>query len=245
MSPGRKPRAKRNTLIWERPEPAHRPRSVPLSREAIARTAVSLADKKGLDAVSLRTVATALKVDPKRLRGHVLSKEELLELMVDEVHAETAADGRPPGDWREVLRAFAHQSRHAALKHPWLVDLWGGRPQLGPHALAAREAALAALGDLPGFEDINTVLFALRTVGAYTMGAMQTEISELRYAFGSGKTQTQWRSTMMPYLQRMLATGQFPNVVRLTQDAADLPLDVEFEKGLDCVLDGIAARRSR
>lgn len=245
MSPGRKPSAKKPPVVWERPEPAQRPPPVPLSREAIVQAAMGLADKEGLDAVSLRNVAAALEAGPMRLYGYVATKEELLELMVDEVYGEMAADGRLRGDWRKALRAVAHRMRRASRKHPWFTGLLGGRPHLGPHALAHLEAALAALGDTPGFEDIDTVMHALRTVNAYVIGAIQSEASELRSEVQSGKTKTEWQNATGPYLQRMLATGQFPMLARVMQDATHPPLDALFDQGLECVLDGIAARRSR
>src|SRR3954447_6031346 len=129
-------------LVWERPEPPNRPTPAPLSRDRIVRVAIGLADADGLDAVSLRKVATALDVGPMRLYGYIASKEELLDLMVNAVHAEI----RPSGDgWREMLRSHAEATRHAAHEHEWLADLLGGRPQLGPQALAAGETVLAAL----------------------------------------------------------------------------------------------------
>ena len=96
----------------------------------------------GLEAVSLRKVAAALDVGPMRLYGYIATKDELLDLMVDAVHAEI----RPAGDgWREVLGSLAETTRQAAHQHEWLADLIGGRPQLGPHALARGEAVLAAI----------------------------------------------------------------------------------------------------
>lgn len=97
------------------------------------RAAIQLADADGLEAVSLRKVATALGVGPMRLYTYIAGKDELLDLMVDAAYAEI----RPAGDdWREVLRSLAETTRHAAHEHEWLADLLGGRPQLGPHALA-------------------------------------------------------------------------------------------------------------
>lgn len=62
--------------------------------------------------------------------------------MVDAVHGEM----RPAGDgWRAVLTSLADTTRHAVHRHERLADLIGGRPQLGPHALARGEAVLAAM----------------------------------------------------------------------------------------------------
>ncbi|RKH38867.1 TetR/AcrR family transcriptional regulator [Corallococcus sicarius] len=245
MSTGRKPRAKKAALVWERPEPERRPAPAPLSREGIVQAALELADKEGLDAVSLRKVGAALDAGPMRLYGYVATKEELLGLMVDEVYGEMTSEGRIRGDWRKALRALAHRMRRAAREHPWFIDLLGGRPHLGPNALAHLEASLAAVSDTPGFEDIDAVMLAVMTVNAYVIGAIRTEVSELRAELQSGRNKAEWQTATGPYLQRMIATGDFPTLDKVLRDATHPSLDIVFDKGLECVLDGIAARLLR
>jgi AcrR family transcriptional regulator len=244
MDTRRKPGAKKATLVWERPEPDRRPAPAPLSRERIVQAALELADKEGLDSVSLRKVGAALDAGPMRLYGYVATKEELLELMVDAVYGEMASAGRPRGDWRKALRDIAHRMRRAAREHRWFIDLLGGRPHMGPNALVHLEASLAALSDTPGFEDIDAVMQAVRTVNAYVIGAIRSEASELRAELQSGKSRTEWQTSTGPYIQRMIATGDFPMLDRVFRDAKHPSFDVTFDKGLDCVLDGIAARLS-
>ncbi|MFJ7421831.1 TetR/AcrR family transcriptional regulator [Streptomyces uncialis] len=225
-------------LVWERPEPSNRPVPAPLSRERIVRAAIQLADADGLDAVSLRKVATVLDVRPMRLYGYIDGKEELLDLMVDAVHAEI----RPVGDgWREVLRSLAEATRHAAHKHEWLADLLGGRPQLGPHALASGEAVVAALGDV----DVDVVMPVVAAVNAYAIGAVRREIAERRAERATGMDEKRWQAALGPYLERTFATGRFPALATVVRDAAHLDADQTFRTGLDFLLDGIEARISR
>lgn len=224
-------------LVWERPEPPNRPVPAPLSRERIVRAAIRLADADGLDAVSLRKVATALDVRPMRLYGYIASKEELLDLMVDAAHAEI----RPVGDgWREVLRSLAEATRHAAHEHEWLADLLGGRPQLGPHALASGETVVAALGDV----DVDAVMPVVAAVNAYVIGAVRREIAERRAERATGMDEKDWQASLGPYLERTFATGRFPALATVVRDAVHLDADQTFRIGLDCLLDGIAARIS-
>ena len=86
--------------VWDRPEPPTRP--VPLDRERIVGAAVALADEGGLEAVSLRKVAARLDAGPMRLYGYISTKQELFDLMVDEVYAEILPE-EEPGDWREEI----------------------------------------------------------------------------------------------------------------------------------------------
>ncbi|WP_044966599.1 TetR/AcrR family transcriptional regulator [Sorangium cellulosum] len=240
----KKPHATGASLIWERPEPALRPAPGPLSRDRIVRAAIALADAEGLAAVSLRKIGASLDAGPMRLYGYLDTKEELLELMVDAVYGEMASAGPIPGGWREALRTIAHRTRRAAREHGWFIDLLGGRPHLGPNALAHLEASLAALSGAPGFEDIDAVMMAVGTVNAYVLGAIRAEANELRAEVASGMDQTEWQRASEAYIRRMIATGRFPTLAKVVKDATHPPADAAFDRGLDCVLDGIAARLS-
>jgi AcrR family transcriptional regulator len=225
-------------LVWERPEPPDRPVPAALSRERIVRAAIQLADADGLEAVSLRKVATALSVGPMRLYSYIDSKEELLDLMVDAAYAEI----RPVGDsWREVLRSLAENTRQAAHEHEWLADLLGGRPQLGPHALASGEAVVAALGDV----DVDAMMPVVAAVNAYVIGAVRREIAERRAERATGMDERRWQASLGPYLERTFATGRFPALATVVRDATHLDADHTFRLGLDFLLDGIAARIAR
>jgi AcrR family transcriptional regulator len=242
MAARQKPDTTAAGLVWERPEPGIRPAPGPLSRDRIVRAAIAIADAEGLTSVSLRKVGAALEAGPMRLYSYVATKEELLDLMVDAVYGEMASAGPIRGDWREALRSIAHRTRQAAGAHKWFIDLLGGRPHLGPNALAHLEASLAALSDTPGFEDIDAVMLAVGTVNAYVIGAIRSEANELRAERESGLDQTEWQRTSGPYIERMIATGRFPTLAKVVRDATHPRPDVAFEHGLDCVLDGIAAR---
>ncbi|MFF0739219.1 TetR/AcrR family transcriptional regulator [Streptomyces sp. NPDC004111] len=222
--------------VWDRPEPPNRP--VPLDRERIVAAAVALADEGGLEAVSLRKVAARLGAGPMRLYGYIATKEELFDLMVDEVQAEILPAGAP-GDWREALGALARGTRRTALRHEWLADLLGGRPALGPNGLAVAEATLAALD---GATDIDTAMRAMETVGAYFTGAIRREIARLRAERTTGLTEHEWQRASGPYLTKMLATGDFPALGKLVHDGADVDPEASFETGLEWVLDAVAAR---
>ncbi|MFE0130317.1 TetR/AcrR family transcriptional regulator C-terminal domain-containing protein [Streptomyces sp. NPDC059037] len=227
-------------LVWERPEPPNRPVPVPLSRERIVRAAIRLADADGLDAVSLRKVATELDVRPMRLYGYIAGKEELLDLMVDAAHAEI----RPVGDgWREVLRSLAEATRHAAHEHEWLADLLGGRPQLGPHALATGETVMAALADAD--VEVDAIMPVVAAVNAYAIGAVRREIAERRAERATGMDEKRWQASLGPYLERTFATGRFPALATVVRDAAHHDADDTFRMGVDFLLDGIAAHISR
>ena len=224
-------------LVWERPEPSDRPVLAPLSRERIVRAAIELADADGLAAVSLRKVAAALDVGPMRLYCYIDTKEELLDLMVNAVHAEIQPTG---DDWRQVLRSQAEATRRAAQQHEWLADLIGGRPQLGPNTLAIGDAVLAAMGGV----DLDTVVPAVAAVNAYVTGAVRREIAERRAERATGMDIKQFQAANGPYLERTFASGRFPALATVIRDGPHLSADEHFRIGLEFLLDGIEARIS-
>jgi AcrR family transcriptional regulator len=225
--------------VWDRPEPPHHP--VPLHRRRIVAAAIALADEGGLEAVSLRKVAARLDAGPMRLYGFISTKQDLFDLMVDEVHAEVLPEERP-GDWREALRVLAHRTRQAALRHEWLADLLGGRPSLGPNGLAVTEAKLAALD---GLADIDTIMRATQTLSAYLTGAIRREVANLRAERDTGLPKHDWQHASGRHLTRLLATGRFPVLARAVHDGVDMDAEASFATGLDWVLDAVAAKLTR
>jgi AcrR family transcriptional regulator len=233
------------TPVWERPEPAPRAAPVPLSRGKIASAAIRLADVHGLDGLSVRKIAKELGVGPMRLYDYVINRSELLDLMVDVVYARIAEAGRRPGrrsTWRATVLAIARATRAAALDHEWFSDLLGGRPHLGPHALAVGEATAAALNRAPGVRDIDDLQRALGALNAFIIGAIRREVTERRTARSTGTDEAAFQASLGPYLTRMLNTGKYPTVARLVLDGTHLNAEETFNHNLTTVLDGITSR---
>ncbi|WP_441245078.1 TetR/AcrR family transcriptional regulator [Kitasatospora sp. McL0602] len=93
-------------------------RRAPLNRDRVLRAAVALADRDGIEALSMRHLAQELDVVPMALYKHVANKEQLLDGMVDVIVGEidAPADG---ADWRTAIRQRVLSARRALLCHPW------------------------------------------------------------------------------------------------------------------------------
>jgi AcrR family transcriptional regulator len=228
--------------VWERPEPRPRAAPTPLSRAALTTAAIQLADAHGLDAVSIRKIATELGVGPMRFYDYVAGKHELLDLMVDAVYAEiaAAAAAAPPADWRAAVLAFAHATRDAALEHEWFTDLLGGRPRLGPHTLAVGEATAAALSLAPQVRDTDDLQRTLGVLNAYLIGTLRSEVTERRTARATATDERAWQRAHGPYLQRVFATGKYPTVARLVRDGSHLDAGDLFARNVAAIVDAIA-----
>src|SRR5436305_14136804 len=87
--------------------PERRP---PLTRGRVVATAVELADRDGIESISMRRLAPELDVEPMSLYTHVRNKGDLLDGMVDAVIAEIPIniDGT---DWKVSLRRMALAAR--------------------------------------------------------------------------------------------------------------------------------------
>jgi AcrR family transcriptional regulator len=221
-----------------------------LSREDIVDAAIAIADAEGAEALSMRRIAQVLRSGTMSLYWHVSSKERLLDLMRDALMAEVEVP-EPSGDARADLRAFAISSRKMLRRHLWLMDFVGGRPPLGPTTMLAMDHALRMLESAA--ESYETRLQILESVNTYVSGAVLREAQEIRaqqaehaasaeFGGDAARLQTEWRD-------RLDATGLFPNFVGfldlgIDPDAPET-LDARFEFGLDCLLDGVAARFGR
>jgi len=119
-------------------------RRPPLSPERILRAAIKLADRQGLEALSMRKLATTLKVEAMSLYNHVASKDELLDGMVDEIIGEITLPGRG-GDWKSAMRARAVSALAVMTAHPWAPMLVVSRITVGPNRLRFIDATLGTL----------------------------------------------------------------------------------------------------
>jgi AcrR family transcriptional regulator len=196
----------RGASIWTRPERSARGPAPEHSRAEIASAGVALADASGLFAVTMRSAAAAIGTAPASLYRYVATRDELVELMADQVYGEFSyhepGSGRPVAD----LLRLAQQGRAMYHRHPWLLDIpvTGNLP--GPNAVAFIEHALAALAgaDLTGPAKLETIGLFSGTVRLFA----QTEISQLR----AGQDTTQWQGSLAGYLAQIAAVGQHPHL---------------------------------
>jgi hypothetical protein len=128
-----------------------------------------------------------------------------------------------------------------ALDHEWFSDVLGGRPHLGPHALAVGESTAAALSQAPGVRGIDDLQRALGALNAFIIGALRREVTERRTARSTGTDVTAWQASLGPYLTRMLETGRYPTVARLVIDGAHLNAEETFHHNLTTIVDGITS----
>jgi AcrR family transcriptional regulator len=205
-----------------------------LDADTIVETALRIADEEGVEAVSMRRIATELRVGTMSLYHHVADKDELLELMADATSAELIVPGELLGDWREALRAIAHRTRDAFLKHPWLIDTAGTRPLVTRNALRHVEQSVAIVVGLE--VDRDTAVAMVMATDDYTIGHVfrQSRIAGERRPFATERDRDRVRE--------LLASGEFPHVARIFAAEGDIaPPPDTFDAGLEWLFDGMQA----
>jgi AcrR family transcriptional regulator len=232
-------------LLWR--DPSAVPRRGPrrgLSLDAVVDAATELADREGLEALTMRRVAEALGVAPMTLYTYVPGKAELLDLMLDAAYARMPlADtaGRP---WRERLVAVAEENRALFEAHPWAAAVCTLRPLLGPGLMAKYEHELSALDGL-GLSDVqmdDCLTFLL----AFVQGCARTAVEAGVVRRVSGMDDERWWERAGPLLAGVLDASRFRLAARVgaaagaAHGSAHDPAHA-YAFGLRRVLDGLAA----
>jgi AcrR family transcriptional regulator len=194
--------------IWMRGERAAVGRPAQHSRAEIAAVAIAIADREGLDAVSMRRVAAELGTGAASLYRYLEHRDDLLDLMTDAAGAEYAF-GALSGDWLADLIALGEQGRSIMRRHPWIPALVLTRPVLGPAGLALMQHALELLAAHPA--DVNVKLEAFAMLNSITAMFVQHELA--------GASALQERQ--LRYLGHALGAGQFPRLAQLLAAAGE------------------------
>src|SRR5688500_3128895 len=175
--------------VWARP----RRRREHLTRERIVAEAVQLLDADGIEALSMRSLGTRLNAGATSIYRHVANKDELIELVVDEVYGELEVPSAGTrSDWRTAATGAAHRLRAMALRHPWVASVLGqvGLSHLGPNVMQMSDRMLAVF-ETAGFPAEETDQ-AMSTVIAYVIGMATTEAAYLSMIARSGSTEQEW-----------------------------------------------------
>jgi AcrR family transcriptional regulator len=234
-------------LLWRTPAatPSRGPRPG-LTVDKLIRTAIALADREGLQQLTIRRVATKLKVAPMSVYTYVPGKSALIMLMLDAVFADMQRSAPSADSWRARIQAVADDNHRLYSEHPWIAELPPNRPPLGPGTLDKYEYELAALEGV-GLSDIeidSALQLVLGFVGACaaTSARARAEISE------SAQTDAEWWTDHEPALLRVMGDigTRYPLGSRIGAASAEVQqgtYDAEhhYRFGLARVLDGLAA----
>jgi AcrR family transcriptional regulator len=204
----------------------------PLTRERILATALRLVDKRGVEALTMRRLATELGVDPMAIYHYLPGKQAILARLVELVFDELQVPATEGLTWQEQIRAFARAYRSLARAHPNLVLYLITNLETGANAaLAANEVLYAALATA-GLEP-RLIVPAADLVVDYLNG----------FALGesSGRLgQPDERQDLLALLKQH-PPDRFPTMHRVFSTLTEADIMAGFEAGLDIILAGIVA----
>jgi AcrR family transcriptional regulator len=227
-------------LIWTQPAPPARQRS--LGREDIVKAAIALADEAGAGALTMHAVAARLgSYTAMALYRYVLSKDGLIDLMLDAATAEIPLPAESGQDWRADLHELAIQTRQMTKRHPWYAALFHTRPPAGPHMMARLEFMLTVLtGRGAGLAEAMTYA---ALIDRHIYGSGLQEAEEARMSRRHGLEDPAAMASALTAVQELAAAnGQYPNLATWLASPAGPSADEQFELGLGFLLDGIASR---
>ncbi|SNY50920.1 TetR/AcrR family transcriptional regulator [Paractinoplanes atraurantiacus] len=207
--------------------------SARLSKEGIVAAAVELADRDGLDGLSMRRLAQHLGVDAMSIYYHLRDKDALLAAMADAVVSGIAAE-ESEGAWTDRLRALIMRARATMLRHPWAVRVIEGRGEPTPAVLLHIERVLAIMRG--GGCSVDLGHHAIHLLGSRILGFSQDLFDDTPDP-SAPPPPAEWAETL-PHVAELAAA--------VTHDGPLSGCDDEFEFAfaLDLLLDGLERRRS-
>ncbi|MWK39974.1 TetR family transcriptional regulator [Actinomadura sp. J1-007] len=199
--------------------------------------AVRVADRGGVDAITMRRVAQELGVEAMSLYHHVRNKEAILDGVVDVVFAAIELPRDGSDDWRDAIRARAASAREVLARHSWALGLMDSRRNPGPATLRHHDAVLGVLRRA-GFS-LPMAAHAVSLIDSYVGGFVLQEanlpvttpddVGEV-----AGGILEHLPADDLPYLTEMIVD----HALRPGYDHTG-----EFGYGLDLILDALEARR--
>jgi len=199
----------------------------------VIEAAVGLADRVGIEPLTIRKLADELGVGPMTIYHHVANKEDILDGMVDSVFVEIEL---PPEDvaWTEAMAIRARSAREVLARHRWAAPLLESRTDPGPATLGHHDAVLGCLRHAG--MSWSLVGHAYATIDAYIYGFA---LQEAGLPFDTPEEAAELATAMVQHFP----TDLYPNLAAFTFDHMLQPgydFAAEFDVGLDLILKGLA-----
>ncbi|KIL41989.1 TetR family transcriptional regulator [Gordoniibacillus kamchatkensis] len=231
-------------LGWGFAKPPQRGPKREMSIDQIVKKAIEIADKDGLDAVSMNRVASELGFTAMSLYRYIPSKDDLLLLMQDAACDIPLPPERPSHEWRESLREYVMGTIGIFRDHPWYGDIPIFGIPIAPNNLRIVDWALRPLRDMPlnDYEKMSIVL--LLSGYARSSGMLQRDIDRAIQAGSSAEAFSGLHYSAA--LQALVKPEQYPNLHPIVMSGAyteendsenNVGNDIDF--GLERILDGI------
>jgi AcrR family transcriptional regulator len=203
-----------------------------LNRQIVLQTALELADREGIDALTMRKLAQELRVEAMSLYHHIANKVELLDGMIDLVFAQIDLPTQED-NWKIAMRDRAISALKVLIAHPWAVGLMESGTAPGPANLRHHNAVLACLR-VNGFSVAATAhAYSLLDSYIYGFALQQTNLP-----FQTADQAAEVLETMMV----QMTPSEYPYLMEIALEHVLKPgysYAGEFEIGLELILEGL------
>jgi AcrR family transcriptional regulator len=222
-----------------RAKPA-RPAKIPLTREQIVRAALRIVQAEGIDGVSMRRVAAEFETGPSSLYAHVTNKDELLQLMFDEMCGMVPVPEVEPGRWKEQISELARAGHRVMLEFNDLARAALATIPTGPNSMRISNAMLGMLlaGGVPPREAAWAMdrIFLYITADAYEHSIWLGEMP----AAGSAKvTYVEALVAEVAAYFEQLPEDRYPHIRKYAREMTEGDPGERFEFGLAMLIDGL------
>ncbi|WP_051159281.1 TetR/AcrR family transcriptional regulator [Agromyces subbeticus] len=187
--------------------------------------AIALADRGGLEAISMRRVGEQLEVEAMALYRHVSNKEELVDSMVERVAARFSVPRTDEG-WKDDLRTSGIAAYAVLKEHPWASAPLASRARVGPERLRYIDAVLDRLRE--GGLSVQLAHYALHAYDGHVMGSTYRQARNEDEADAGAEVAA---------LRAGELSAQYPRIAESMTEAVH-DEDAEFELILELILDG-------
>ncbi|MEU4238786.1 TetR/AcrR family transcriptional regulator [Actinoplanes sp. NPDC026619] len=222
--------------VVRRPAKPERPAKTPLSQAQIVEAALRIVKVDGVDGVSMRRIAAEFDTGPSSLYAHVASKDELLQLMFEEVCGLVELPPLDPARWQEQVREVARSGHQVLLDHYDLARAALGMIPSGPNAMRISEALLTLMlaGGVPSRVAAWAMdrIFLYITADAYEMSLWRGE------AYAAAGEIVELGEDLVAYFEE-LPEDVYPNLRKYARDMIGGGTEARFELGLDLLVGGL------
>jgi AcrR family transcriptional regulator len=218
-----------------------RPAKAPLSQRAIVDAALSILQRDGLDAVTMRRVAAALDTAAASLYVYVSGRQDLLVAMLDRVMATVELEAPDPSRWRAQLHSVLGRVHCALVAHPGIAAMTLVDSPTTEAVLQFTENVLGIL--LAGGFDPQDAAWTCDLFVLLVTGAARED--DVRRPGGSEEDSQRGRPNKIYETFTGLPPDRFPLIVAHAAPMVAGDSDERFAFAVDVVIDGVVARATQ
>jgi AcrR family transcriptional regulator len=212
-------------------------RRTALTVEAIVAAAIEVLDETGVSGLSMRGVAERLGTGAASLYAHVSGKDELLELVFDELVGRVSLPEPDPARWREQIHQMAGDLRQILISHRDVALAGLGRVPSSPKVLAAAEVVVAVMRS-GGLSDRVLALGLDQLLLYIAASAFEDSLYEHRGL--TSEELARYFEDVHAFYQRLPA-DRFPVLASIAEPMTGPDGEERFAFGVDALLSGFQA----